>query len=134
MRHALAIAGLLVLTIAASAQDAKPAPQPLWPGGAPGAQGKDDKDIPSILLYPAPADKANGAAVVVCPGGGYGGLAIDLAPGERRSQRVEQRHVKVEFGEYLPRMNIRGHIEAKWRCTRPTSLELPSADEHPRPH
>jgi acetyl esterase/lipase len=77
MRHALAIAGLLVLSIGASAQDAKPAPQPLWPGGAPGAQGKDDKDIPSILLYPASADKANGAAVVVCPGGGYGGLAID---------------------------------------------------------
>ena len=51
--------------------------QPLWPDGAPGALGKTDADIPGIMLYPAPADKANGTAIVVCPGGGYGGLAMD---------------------------------------------------------
>lgn len=31
--------------------------------------------IPMVQLFPAPADKANGAAMIVCPGGGYGGLA-----------------------------------------------------------
>jgi acetyl esterase/lipase len=48
----------------------------LWPDGAPGATGKEAKDIPNITVYLPPADKATGAAVVVCPGGGYGGLAM----------------------------------------------------------
>src|SRR5436190_1829557 len=49
----------------------------LWPDGAPGARGKEPKDIPELTVYPAPADKATGTAVVICPGGGYGGLAMD---------------------------------------------------------
>src|SRR5437773_9297364 len=48
---------------------------PLWPDGAPGALGKDDKDIPTLTPYPANPAEASGAAMVVCPGGGYGGLA-----------------------------------------------------------
>jgi len=48
---------------------------PLWPEGAPGARGKEDKDIPTLTPYwPDPA-RATGAAMVICPGGGYGGLA-----------------------------------------------------------
>src|SRR5690349_21315566 len=48
---------------------------PLWPDGAPGALGKTDKDTPTLTAYlPDPAS-ASGAAVVICPGGGYGGLA-----------------------------------------------------------
>jgi acetyl esterase/lipase len=48
---------------------------PLWPDGAPGALGQQDKDIPTLTPYlPDPA-KATGAAIVICPGGGYGGLA-----------------------------------------------------------
>jgi acetyl esterase/lipase len=50
-------------------------PLPLWPDGAPGALGKQDKDIPTLTPYlPEPA-VATGAAIVICPGGGYGGLA-----------------------------------------------------------
>jgi acetyl esterase/lipase len=48
---------------------------PLWPEAAPGALGQQDKDIPTLMPYwPDPA-KATGAAIVICPGGGYGGLA-----------------------------------------------------------
>jgi acetyl esterase/lipase len=47
----------------------------LWPKDAPLAQGEEEKDKPNISVYLAPEDKANGAAVVVCPGGGYGALA-----------------------------------------------------------
>ncbi len=50
---------------------------PLWPQGAPGAKGTADKDVPALMAFPAPADKATGCGVVVCPGGGYGGLAMD---------------------------------------------------------
>lgn len=48
---------------------------PLWPEGAPGALGTAAKDIPTLTVFlPAP-EKATGAAIVICPGGGYGHLA-----------------------------------------------------------
>jgi len=50
-------------------------PLPLWPEGAPGALGKEDKDIPTLTPYLPEASKATGAAIVICPGGGYGMLA-----------------------------------------------------------
>jgi len=49
----------------------------LWPEGAPNALGTTERDKPSLTIYPAPADKATGAAVIVAPGGGYNVLAID---------------------------------------------------------
>jgi acetyl esterase/lipase len=50
-------------------------PVPLWPDGAPGALGKSDKDIPTLTRYLPESAKATGAAIVICPGGGYGALA-----------------------------------------------------------
>ncbi len=51
---------------------------PLWPHGAPGAKGTDgDKDVPTLTTWLPPAGKATGASIVVCPGGGYGMLAVD---------------------------------------------------------
>jgi acetyl esterase/lipase len=49
--------------------------KPLWPKGAPGARGKAARDVPSVTVYLPPTDRATGAAVVICPGGGYGFLA-----------------------------------------------------------
>ena len=49
----------------------------LWPEGAPGALGSEAVDKPNITLYRADPARASGAAVVVCPGGGYGVLAAD---------------------------------------------------------
>jgi acetyl esterase/lipase len=48
---------------------------PLWKNGAPGALGTDAKDVPTLTAFLAEKDKASGAAIVVLPGGGYGGLA-----------------------------------------------------------
>jgi acetyl esterase/lipase len=56
---------------AASAAD----PVRLWEGDAPGALGKADHDIPTLTPYLPADDKNSGTAIVVCPGGGYGGLA-----------------------------------------------------------
>ena len=76
-------------------------PIPLWPKGAPGekeiagaeqdtTKASDGKvagkpvirlgniTVPTLTVYPAPADKNTGAAFVVCPGGGYRILAMDL--------------------------------------------------------
>ena len=63
----------------------------LWPNGAPGAikdpdykvETGSDKDWswmknvsnPTIDVYLAPSKTANGTAVIICPGGGYGLLA-----------------------------------------------------------
>lgn len=47
----------------------------LWMGDAPGALGTNDADIPTLTSYSPFPDKRNGAAVIVCPGGGYGMLA-----------------------------------------------------------
>src|SRR5208282_6047831 len=73
----------------------------LWPKGAPGQQGDigPERDTtkpgdglvagkpvvrlgsvstPTLTLYPPPPGRDTGAAVVVCPGGGYSILAMDL--------------------------------------------------------
>jgi acetyl esterase/lipase len=87
-----AVAFLSLSALAAAAQSPPPpryAPAPvdtahggrefhrLWPDGAPGAVGREPVDQPKITVYLAPADRATGAAVVVCPGGGYRVLASD---------------------------------------------------------
>ena len=48
---------------------------PLWPGAAPGALGQSSNDIPTLTVYSPAPGKASGAAMVICPGGGYGHLA-----------------------------------------------------------
>lgn len=73
MRHVVLLlcgAGFVGLASFGVAGGEKPPPmQPLW-------EAATDKDACGIFVHRPPADKANGAAVVVCPGGGYGGLAI----------------------------------------------------------
>ena len=66
----------LLATFATAALHAAPLdPILLWPDGAPGALGEKDDDKPTLTAFlPAP-EKATGAAIVICPGGGYGGLA-----------------------------------------------------------
>lgn len=94
-----------VLWFAAAFAQAASEPIVLWPGGAPGEKGGlppeadtskpgeglvSGKPIirlgnvssPTITVFPASAEKANGAAVLVCPGGGYNILALDLEGSE----------------------------------------------------
>jgi acetyl esterase/lipase len=56
---------------------AEPRVELLWAAGAPGAVGTEDADKPTLTFWQAPAELANGCGVVVCPGGGYGALAVD---------------------------------------------------------
>jgi acetyl esterase/lipase len=67
---------VLALASVLFAADAGPKEELLWPKGAPGAVGSEAADKPTLTAYLPPADKATGAAVVVCPGGGYGFLAV----------------------------------------------------------
>jgi acetyl esterase/lipase len=52
-------------------------PDLLWPNGAPSSVGDPTANQPSLTAYAPAAGKANGTAVIVCPGGGYGNLALD---------------------------------------------------------
>src|SRR5262245_52826413 len=90
-----AILCLLVLTLPSTA--AAQEQIPLWPAGAPGFEDrKDTPEIqetfylrnihnPSLTVFLPPAEKATGAAVVVCPGGAHRFLTID-AEGKNPAQ------------------------------------------------
>ena len=68
---------MALATIAEPGYCAEPEKVLLWPNGAPGAKGDQPDDKPTLTIcLPEPA-KANGTAVVICPGGGYGNLAVD---------------------------------------------------------
>ncbi len=72
MKTLLKIFTAMSLSTVIYAQDKE---MPLWPNGAPGALGKKMRDIPTITPFPIAAKNNSGSAIVICPGGGYGGLA-----------------------------------------------------------
>lgn len=68
---------------------------PLWKDGAPGALGQEPKDIPTLTPFLAPKENATGAAIVVLPGGGYGGLA---------------EHEGKAYAEWLNTLGVHGFV------------------------
>lgn len=82
------------LLLALVAADPVPATFPLYPGKAPLAVGDTDTDKPTLTAYRP--EKPNGTAVVVCPGGGYGGLAMD--------------HEGKQIGEFFAKLGITAFV------------------------
>src|SRR5262245_16186294 len=101
MTRSLTCSLVLLLPLGLARADDKPTALDVWPGKPPGkteASGEEkgtttDKSgkvagkrvirlgnvsKPTLTVYPAPSDKASGTAVIVCPGGGYNILAMDL--------------------------------------------------------
>jgi acetyl esterase/lipase len=82
LKYVKTIIYLLLFPAALWAQT-EPTVIPLWPNGAPGFENRRNepelakdywvKNIhnPSLTVFLPPKDKANGSAVVVCPGGGH---------------------------------------------------------------
>ena len=102
------------LSLAAFAQD-QPRQIPLWPNGAPGFESRRNepeiaKDYyirninnPSVTVYLPPKDKATGAAVVICPGGGHR-LLVFKAEGEDPARYLNTLGVAAFVLKYrLPR-------------------------------
>lgn len=69
----------MLLLAVVSCTGTEPESRRLWQTPAPGAQGNSPDDIPTLLFYPAPgSDKTKPTmSVLICPGGGYGTLAMD---------------------------------------------------------
>ena len=95
---------------------------PLWANGAPGFESRRDeaelaKDYwvrnihnPSVTVYLPPKEKATGAAVIICPGGGHRELVFN-AEG-------------VEAARYLNSIGVAAFaLKYRWDAnkTRPTS-------------
>ena len=84
---------VLVLLSASQTFAAEPEAILLWPNGAPGSAGKTADEVvektgsgernvtsihkPSLTPYLPGADKANGVAIVIAPGGGHSKLCVD---------------------------------------------------------
>ena len=93
MRIILVLFGVFLCSVPGYSQPTKPFP--LWPDGAPGALGTNEKDIPTLTPYlPEPA-KATGASIVICPGGGYAGLAS---------------HEGLDYARFLNEQGIAGFV------------------------
>src|ERR1044071_776486 len=107
----------------------------LWPKGAPGETGDigEEKDTtkptdqqiagqpaarlgnvskPTLSLYRPPANKDTGTAVLVCPGGGYHILAMDLEG--------------TEVCEWLNSIGVTG-VLLKYRVPRRAAAEKPAS-------
>jgi acetyl esterase/lipase len=101
---------------------------PLWPHGAPGFEDRRDEPErtqgtsvgnvhnPSITVLLPPKEKANGAAVLICPGGGHRQLVFQ-AEG-------------IEPAQYLNSLGVAAFV-LKYRLARETNSPY-SLQVHPR--
>jgi len=110
-----------------AADEARPVSIPLWTNGAPGFENRRNepelaKDYwirnihnPSVTVFLPPAEKATGAAVLICPGGGHRELVFK-AEG-------------VEPAQYLNKLGVTAFV-LKYRLGREEGSPY-SVDKHP---
>ena len=74
----LAVTSVIATSATPAAQAAPPDAEKLaiWSGQAPLGDGRFEAADASITIHRPTAEKANGGALVICPGGGYGGLVV----------------------------------------------------------
>ncbi|MCU1329736.1 MAG: putative endo,4-beta-xylanase [Bryobacterales bacterium] len=147
---------ILLITLAASAFAASntfetKAPMiPIWPGVAPGSEGKTaperwieggtpdqfhrvtDIHKPSLTIYLPPASKATGAAFVIAPGGGHRYLVIDLE-GELVAKKLNEmgiaafvlrnRLAKAEGSTYRVEVESLADVQQSIRVVRSRAKE-----------
>ena len=73
---AISVAATSVPSAVAQAEPPDAEKLSLWSGQAPVGDGKFEAANASITVHRPAPEKANGAALVICPGGGYGGLMV----------------------------------------------------------
>jgi endo-1,4-beta-xylanase len=119
-RFGVAVTVLLLLAARSLAADLHPV-IPLWPDGEPGSRGNASPEsvrlneagehivsnihVPSITVYLPPPGQANGASVIVVPGGGHRELWMD--------------HEGYRVADYLAHHGIAAFV-LKYRLARET--------------
>jgi acetyl esterase/lipase len=98
--RSLSLAFALTTILGTAVHAADPEVIPLWPAGAPGAHGTAPGDVPTLTIFRPDPAKSTGAAVVICPGGGYGFLAVE--------------HEGAEVAKWLNSLGITG-VMLKYR-------------------
>lgn len=131
---------LLLLCVAASgfdqvatlvAQENKNASLPtelLWPKGAPGAVGEEEKDKPKLMISLPKEELRNGTAIVVLPGGGYGGLAMGHE-GYQIAEWLNDRGIAAFICDYRHRGKGYGHPAPLQDAQRAVQTVRARADE-----
>jgi len=98
MRYAWLVVVLVMATVSRGAFEAPKSEEPLWPQGVPDKAivhsqpeennvryseeagrsmgGAKNVSVPTLQIFPAPKEKATGAAIVVYPGGGYRNVVL----------------------------------------------------------
>ena len=76
MLAGLALSAVLIPPLATAAPPPKPEIVSLWPDQAPIGEGKTQAAQVPLTVHFLSKEKANGAAMVICPGGGYGGRVV----------------------------------------------------------
>ncbi|MDR3634692.1 MAG: alpha/beta hydrolase [Isosphaeraceae bacterium] len=89
------VCGVMLMATAGRAAE-EPQVVKLWPEGAPGAQGTEAADVPTLTVYLPKAELATGASVVICPGGGYGMHAVE--------------HEGTQVAEWLNSLGVAGFV------------------------
>ena len=118
---------MLLFSVAARAAD-EPTVVSLWANGAPGFEDRRNEpeltgdywvrniNNPSLTVFLPPKEKANGAAVLICPGGGHRELVYN-AEG-------------IEPARYLTNLGVAAFV-LKYRLARETNSPY-SLQKHPR--
>lgn len=123
------IMSLLLATIfGGSIQADDPKVELLWPQGAPDAKGDQPADKPTLTVFLPDPQKSIGTAVVVCPGGGYGGLATDHE-GHQFGKWFNSFGVTVFMLEYRHRGRGYGHPAPLQDAQRAVRTVRSRADE-----
>ena len=124
----LTLFSTLCLTATSAFCAEQPQQIPLWPKGAPGFENRRNEPEraqdywvgnihnPSLTVFLPPKEKANGAAVVICPGGGHRQL-VYKAEG-------------VEPAQYLNELGVAAFV-LKYRLARETNSPY-SLEKQPR--
>ena len=105
MKISLALFGVAALPLTSFAQE--PAKIELWPEGVPGLRADATPEKltktsasnvhqPYLVAFPAPADKAVGTAMIICPGGAYRNLSI-----ENEGSRIAERFNAVGISAFV---------------------------------
>lgn len=122
----LIFAAAIVPVFSLAAQEGKT--ELLWPNGAPDAAGTEDKDKPTLITYLPEAEQATGTGIIICPGGGYGGLAIgheahDIA------KWLNRHGIAAFICDYRHRGNGYGHPAPMQDAQRAIRIVRARADE-----